>query len=153
MSFFDKITVANFNLDTDDELLSWRIVCKRYMQYSSPGKCWFNEYLTVVFYTLQNYSLEKIDYWKMKAFVIIFVRSWCYKYIMFLQLILSLIMLLEVIPNWTALLPYLLPSMDGEWEDLDDDFSDLVDELADGWCCWWWWWNFLLLVKPLEEVG
>lgn len=38
--------------------------------------------------------------------------------------------------HFAELQPYLLPSMDGEWEDLDDDFSDLVDELADGWCCW-----------------
>ena len=29
-------------------------------------------------------------------------------------------------------LPYLLLSMDGECEDLEDDFSDLVDELAEG---------------------
>ena len=31
-------------------------------------------------------------------------------------------------------LPYLLLSMDGDCEDLDDDFSDFVDEFADG--CW-----------------
>ena len=51
---------------------------------------------------------------------------------LYLQIPINSCFLYHIKRSYYLRLPCLLLSMDGECEDLEDDFSDLVDELAEG---------------------